>query len=337
MCGACKHLDSWGEFACPGVTRGLYEFAFALDGARSPLAPLLGLGDGLPIVARSQMTGAPEKKLCFVIGPIGSDDSEERVHADWLLKAIIEPVFACRNDYTVKRSDGDNRPVLIDVQKINDLVDSDICIDDLSFLNANAFYEIGIRHVTMKPIIHMHLKTTTLPFDVGNFRSIPFERRRVEDVEAAKRALANSVDAVQQEGFVQQNPYTNARGRITLEQNATPEIRLVMEQVDALKAGLSSLQTGVETLLQDKIESGRLLITSEALQESVKNFVRNNTNSGISGIASTNPYFVSGMTQSNSLIPSTILGSINSGMDSKEKNSGSAASIVAEAKKNKKR
>ena len=34
-----------------------------------------------------------EKKLCFVVSPIGKADSEVRTHADWVLDGIIRPVM----------------------------------------------------------------------------------------------------------------------------------------------------------------------------------------------------------------------------------------------------
>ncbi|RWE79211.1 hypothetical protein [Mesorhizobium sp.] len=48
----------------------------------------------------------PTKKLCFVVGPIGSNDSDDRVHADWLLEEIIRPVFDEHfTDFHVERAD----------------------------------------------------------------------------------------------------------------------------------------------------------------------------------------------------------------------------------------
>jgi hypothetical protein len=96
-------------------------------------------------------------KLCFVVGPIGSEDGEERIHADWLLEGIIQPVLADFSEFTVERADKDPRPGLIDAQLIERLLMADLVIADLSFLNPNVFYEIGIRHMTQKPIIHMQL------------------------------------------------------------------------------------------------------------------------------------------------------------------------------------
>jgi hypothetical protein len=89
----------------------------------------------------------PGDKLCFVVGPIGDEGSEIRNHADWLLNGIIQPVLAGFPEFRVKRADQDARPGLIDVHMINDILDAELVIADLSFLNPNVFYEISIRHM----------------------------------------------------------------------------------------------------------------------------------------------------------------------------------------------
>ena len=80
-------------------------------------------------------------KHCFVIGPIGDEASPERIHADWLLKGIILPVFHNHfSDWLVERADTIATPGMISAQIINRLHDVALVIADLSFHNANAFY-----------------------------------------------------------------------------------------------------------------------------------------------------------------------------------------------------
>src|SRR5688572_26162800 len=107
------------------------------------------------------------KRTCFVIGPIGENGSAIRTHADWLLHGIIEPVFAEHfPEVQLERADKIALPGMIDSQVINRLLDSDLVVADMSLLNANAFYEMGIRHMAQKPIIHMFLQGSEIPFDV---------------------------------------------------------------------------------------------------------------------------------------------------------------------------
>lgn len=188
------------------------------------------------------------KKLCFVVGPIGDGGSEFRIHADWLLEGIIKPVLANFPDFHVKRADQDTRPGLIDVHMINDLLDAELVVADLSFHNPNAFYEIGIRHMmTEKPTIHMQLVTENPPFDVSQCRVIRFALAQFSDVEKAKEDLKLAVDAVLADGYQVTNPVTNARGHLNLKQNATPEMRVLMDEIQGVKSRLDAMQTDLNT------------------------------------------------------------------------------------------
>jgi hypothetical protein len=52
----------------------------------------------------------PHKRVCFVVGPIGDADTETRIHADWLLEEIINPVMKGWPDFDVVRADKISRP-----------------------------------------------------------------------------------------------------------------------------------------------------------------------------------------------------------------------------------
>jgi hypothetical protein len=125
---------------------------------------------------------------------------------------------------------------------INDLLNAELVIADLSLSNPNAFYEIGIRHMTQKPIIHMQLATEQTPFDVSLYRAVKFSRARFRDVEKAKEDLTNFVRAVLAPEYQPENPITNAIGRLKLEQTATPEMRLMMDEMKQFRAQLNILQ-----------------------------------------------------------------------------------------------
>jgi DNA-binding CsgD family transcriptional regulator len=188
------------------------------------------------------------KKLCFVVGPIGSADSDERIHADWLLEEIIEPVFEEHfKDFRVERADRVANPGKIETQMITALLEAELVIADLTTLNPNAFYEIGIRHAIQKPIIHMHLTGTLLPFDVAPFRSIEFNRKRPSDIKAARADLRAYVDRTSEPEFEVDNPVTFSRGRVEFDKSATPVDKLLQEELDSLKSRIASLEGKTET------------------------------------------------------------------------------------------
>ena len=182
------------------------------------------------------------KKLCFVIGPIGDQNSEPRIHADWVLNGIIKPVMSEFPDFTVKRADEDPRPGLIDARMINDLLMADLVIADLSFLNPNAFYEIGIRHMAQKPIVHMQLASEQIPFDLSLYRAVKFSRVRYNELEVAKVDLKGAVAAVLAPDYVVDNPVTNTRGKIRLQEGATPAEKVLTGELEAIRERLTAVE-----------------------------------------------------------------------------------------------
>jgi hypothetical protein len=181
-------------------------------------------------------------KHCFVIGPIGDEGSDERNHADWLLKCIIEPVFQQDfPDWKVDRADKIDRPGMISSQIINPLHDAALVIADLSFHNPNAFYEMSIRHKVGKPIIHMIRKGEKIPFDVILHRAIPFSITHPDRLEEAKKLLRAAVAEAIKPGFEPDNPITHARGRKEFEEKASPEMKVLSEEIATLRARVDSL------------------------------------------------------------------------------------------------
>jgi hypothetical protein len=186
----------------------------------------------------------PDKKLCFVIGPIGDEASKVRAHADWLLEGIIEPVIAEFPDFVVKRADHDPRPGLIDAQMIDDLLNAELVIADLSFSNPNAFYEIGIRHMAQKPIIHMQIVDEEIPFDVSLYRSIKFSHARPRDLTAARSALRSQVQVVVGSGYQVENPVTNARGQVRIREHASSSEQVMLSQISSINERLRNIEAG---------------------------------------------------------------------------------------------
>jgi hypothetical protein len=190
------------------------------------------------------------QETCFVIGPIGSDDSEQRIHADWLYHGIILPVFAEHfSDIQVERADKIPAPGMVSAQIINRLHDADLVIADLSFHNANAFYEMSIRHKVGKPIIHMIRKNEPIPFDVIPHRAIHFSNTTPDEHVKARALLLPAIKASFDPDFEPDNPITHARGRLELEKHATPSEQVLMASLEATENRLAALEVGGENAL----------------------------------------------------------------------------------------
>jgi hypothetical protein len=115
-----------------------------------------------------------QEKVCFVISPIGSADSDTRKHADEVLecvfKAALEPL-----GYSVMRADEISVPGSITLQVLEKIRSSELMIADLTGLNPNVFYELALRHAIGKPVIQVIDASQKIPFDIADLRTISLE------------------------------------------------------------------------------------------------------------------------------------------------------------------
>jgi hypothetical protein len=171
-----------------------------------------------------------KKPLCFVIGPIGKDGSIERKHSDLLLNALIKQVLQqAEFGYTVKRADEDADPGMIGDRVVSDIINAEIVVADLTDLNPNAFYELGIRHSTEKPTIHVAKAGTALPFDNVSHRTIFVDLTDWHSIEQARIRLAESARAVGAPGYRVSNPITQANASFKMRQSEDPRDQVVAE------------------------------------------------------------------------------------------------------------
>ncbi|MEO0618104.1 MAG: hypothetical protein AAFZ01_02365 [Pseudomonadota bacterium] len=149
-----------------------------------------------------------ELKTCFVICAIGLPGSSERKHADIVLNYLIKPTVE-QAGYRVKRADEATSAGMITVDTINDIFDSDLVIADLTFHNPNVFYELGLRHSTKRPTIHIASHDTSLPFDNADHRAVFYEIADWNSHNACRASLTQHVEAIGT-GFVT-NPVSVAQ------------------------------------------------------------------------------------------------------------------------------
>lgn len=110
------------------------------------------------------MTTAKEKKVCFVITPIGDNNSDIRRHIDGIIDQAIVPALGEKYDIVVAHRK-------YEIGSINDRViksvfESDLVIANLTNTNPNVMFELAIRYSFGKPAIVIAEEGTKLPFDV---------------------------------------------------------------------------------------------------------------------------------------------------------------------------
>lgn len=114
------------------------------------------------------------ERICFIVSPLGEDQSAERIHADTVLNLIIEPALEHFNFNSV-RGDQITQTGKIDDQIVDFIHNAPLCIIILSGNNPNVFYECGRRHASGKPYIHLLQKGEKAPFDVAGIRYCTYD------------------------------------------------------------------------------------------------------------------------------------------------------------------
>jgi hypothetical protein len=136
---------------------------------------------------------------CLVIGPFGPPTSEDRKRSDSLLKNVIQPVCESEGIKAVRDIDK-NPPGELPAALMRELFEADLVIADLTNHNPNAFYELGIRHTTGRPTIHMAFApASTLPFDIQTMNVISIELDQFGGwIQPAKDALLHQIREIKE-------------------------------------------------------------------------------------------------------------------------------------------
>ncbi|MDQ0762719.1 tetratricopeptide repeat protein [Streptomyces canus] len=134
-------------------------------------------------------------KNCFVIMPIRKPGTEEYEHYRALRDTVIEPVIK-ELGYKVTRADDVAKGGAITADIVRRLTTADLVVADLTDLNANVFYELGIRHALrgQGTVMMVDTEKSTIPFDLKPYRIIEFSPD-LRGVEKLRSMLVNFAKA----------------------------------------------------------------------------------------------------------------------------------------------
>jgi tetratricopeptide (TPR) repeat protein len=131
------------------------------------------------------------QKICFVVMGFGKKmdyENSKEVDLDMIYKKVIKELFEKKlTDYELIRADELAGSSMIDVSMYTLLMKSDLVIADITTLNPNAIYELGVRHA-LKPYstIIMAEEQCRMPFDLNHSRFLVYKeiREDLDDKEA---------------------------------------------------------------------------------------------------------------------------------------------------------
>jgi hypothetical protein len=203
------------------------------------------------------------ERRCFVICPIGSEGSEERAHSDSVFKHLIEPA-ARQCGYTAERSSDSDEPGMITSQIIERLTNDPLVIADLSFQNANVFYELAVRHAARMPVVILCDRNWNLPFDISDARAIRFQFAEVSDpmaildnALAAREHLISQIKFVESSGGEVDNPISSSIDLLAMRKGTQQEQRdaMIFERFERLSADVQMLSDSVRHIQSGNAES----------------------------------------------------------------------------------
>ncbi|KAJ56520.1 hypothetical protein ACMU_06145 [Actibacterium mucosum KCTC 23349] len=111
---------------------------------------------------------------CFIISPIGAEDSPSRQVGDDFFNLLMVPALRGYKFEPI-RADKISKSSQITEEIVELIQNSELCIADLTMQNPNVFYEVGRRHETGRPIILLARKGENVPFDLAGNRIIFYD------------------------------------------------------------------------------------------------------------------------------------------------------------------
>ncbi|HLL77266.1 MAG TPA: macro domain-containing protein [Pyrinomonadaceae bacterium] len=114
---------------------------------------------------------------CFVIMPYGEkkDVDGNMINFDDIYKYIIEKAVARLGGFECVRCDNIDEPGWVHKRMVQHISEDRVAIVDTSTLNANVFYELGVRHALKRGVtVLIQRKGTTWPFNIAGLNSISY-------------------------------------------------------------------------------------------------------------------------------------------------------------------
>lgn len=207
--------------------------------------------DGASVNATADRVAGPDP-LCFVLMPFGrkSDPTGASVDFDAVYEQWIAPAIRAAELEPI-RADEEMTGGIVHKPMFERLILCEYAVADLTFANANVFYELGVRHA-VRPCstLLIFAAGTRLPFDVELDRGLPYSldpagapldidvaRQRLTDrLVAARDAAVDSPLFQLVEGFPQINRLKTDVFREQVQYSATWKQRLARARNDGAEA-----------------------------------------------------------------------------------------------------
>ena len=187
--------------------------------------------------------------LCFVLMPFGTktDGNKKEINFDTVYLNFIKPAIIKANLEPI-RADAEKEGGFIHKPMYERLLFCKFAVADLSFDNANVFYELGIRHA-VKPhtTVIIFEKNTKLSFDVGPLRAFPYEFTDGNVVNADQQT--DALAALIKINLGAQHPQDDSPIGQLIPKYKYPDLDYLQEDADCFNDWVKSTNASKEELL----------------------------------------------------------------------------------------
>jgi len=195
---------------------------------------------------------------CFFIAPIGADGSPERERSDGVLEFIVGAA-ARELGLTAVRADQIAEPGQITLQVIDHILGARTAVADLTGLNANVFYELGVRHTARLPTALIAEKGCNLPFDIAQMRTIFFESTNLRSADQCRRDIVAQLGQALHGGAVDSPIATSVdvralAGGSVVERNVAEIVTSVEEIAKSQRVLIQRLDRTIRTRKDEDLE-----------------------------------------------------------------------------------
>jgi hypothetical protein len=187
------------------------------------------------------------EKCCFVITPVGDENTEIRRATEGLIASTIRPALQDLGFETVVSHEIPD-PGSISRQVIEHLLYDGLAIANLTGLNPNVMYELAVRHSIRLPLVVLAERGTKLPFDIQDERTI-FYSDDMAGVEELKPKLRQTIQKALEDKEPDNPLYRVIKTKVIRDVSPPADTqKYILDRLDSLQVQLARLSSeGIPT------------------------------------------------------------------------------------------
>lgn len=188
-----------------------------------------------------------DENICFVISPIGKEDTELHTKFKEVLEYIIKPAFdESGYKYSILRADDINRSGSFIKDILENIYSSHIVLADLTGQNPNVFYELGVRHSLRPRTILISQNLEDIPSDLREYRTIIYDTS-AKGAANFKKKIKTFMQEINKEPERPDNPVLDRLGSVV-----ENKLSQVEAERDELKNEITKILSGNKPKTSEK-------------------------------------------------------------------------------------